>query len=66
MDTTGTFSFPPCRLEKIALPLNETDLNAAAGAAQADALSRFERDKFGTGVESLRQALSAALEKELA
>lgn len=56
----------PCSLERVALPVNASELAAAAEVAQQAALDRFERQRFGTAVEDLRQALRAAMEKELA
>ena len=52
----------------MALPVNESALGAEAERARAAALSRFEKQRFGTGesVEGLRAALRAALDKALA
>ncbi|GAB4814626.1 hypothetical protein N2152v2_001672 [Parachlorella kessleri] len=52
-------------LERVALPVNESALLSAAQHAEQEALSRFERQRFGTAVDSLRQALAAAIDKEL-
>ncbi len=45
--------------------MNESVLATAAQHAQREALERFERQRFGTTVDALRQALLAATDKEL-
>ncbi len=56
---------PGRSLERVALPVNESVLAGEAQRAERAALERFERQRFGTAVDALRQALGAAIEKEL-
>lgn len=52
------------QLERQALPVEEGALAGAHAAAKAAAMARFERERFGSQVAALRQALEAAIERE--
>ncbi|KAL4527503.1 hypothetical protein Ndes2526A_g08714 [Nannochloris sp. 'desiccata'] len=52
-------------LEKIAIPVEEAILDTAAEAARKTALAKFEKERFGSAVESLRETLDTALKREL-
>eukprot|EP00887_Chlorella_sp_A99_P007143 scaffold2.g7143.t1 len=54
------------RMEALRLPVEDKALLAASAAARDAAAAKFEREKFGRQVESLRGALDAALARELA
>lgn len=53
-------------LEKIAIPVEAADLDTAAEVAAGTAKAKFEKEKFGSAVASLREALETALARELA
>ena len=53
-----------CRLEELALPVDAGQLEQAHAAAQAAAAAKFERERFGSQVAGLREALEAALQRE--
>lgn len=52
-------------LEEIAIPVEEAIIETAADAAQRAALEKFDKERFGSAVESLREILDAALKREL-
>jgi Guanylate-binding protein, N-terminal domain len=52
-------------LEKIAIPVEETTLQSAAEIARKAASAKFEKERFGSAVESLREILDVALKREL-
>lgn len=52
-------------MEELSLPVDDKDLEIASIKAQQEAEEKFERGKFGGQVGPLREALQAAIEKEL-
>jgi hypothetical protein len=52
-------------LEKLAIPVEEANLEAAAETARKAAWAKFEKERFGSAVDSLREILEAALKREL-
>ena len=52
-------------LERVKIPVESGDLDIAAEAAAAIAKAKFEKEKFGSDVASLREALATALGREL-
>lgn len=56
--------FVPTRLEELRLPVDERALEQAHEAARAAAAAKFERERFGGEVGTLREALAAAIERE--
>lgn len=52
-------------LESVALPSEAEALTAAAEAAAQAARAKFEEERFGSDVQTLREVLEAALKREL-
>lgn len=52
-------------MEDLSLPVDDKDLENASIRAQQEAEEKFERGKFGGQVGPLREALQAAIAKEL-
>jgi hypothetical protein len=51
-------------VEEVQLPVDEERLQTAHAEALAAAAARFERERFGSDVSGLRQALESAIERE--
>ncbi len=52
-------------LEKVVIPVEQSTLEAAADTARKTAFAKFEKERFGSAVASLREILDAALKREL-
>jgi hypothetical protein len=52
-------------LEEVAIPVEESILETTAETARNTAIGKFEKERFGSAVESLREILDAALNREL-
>lgn len=51
-------------MEQLQLPVESEELLAVHEAARADALAKFERERFGGQLAALREGLEAAIARE--